>query len=66
MNEDDTFKKLKGLTKEEASEMYDYLHQLGMNSSTTRTVGDVLDFVNIRLMEYGWTLEKLGKNSIIC
>ena len=61
MTEDDTFKKLRGLTKEEAEEMYDYLHQLGMDSPTTITIGDVLDFVNVRLVEYGWTIEKLGK-----
>ena len=61
MTEDDTFKKLKGLTKEEAEEMYDYLHRLGMESPDTRTIGDVLDFVEVRLIEYGWTLEKLGK-----
>lgn len=61
MTEDDTFKKLRGLTKEEAEEMYDYLHQLGMDSPTTVTIGDVLDFVNVRLVEYGWTIEKLGK-----
>ena len=59
MTEDDTFKKLKGLTREEADEMYDYLHQLGMDSPTTVTVQDVIDFVDERLRPYGWTTAML-------
>jgi hypothetical protein len=59
MTEEDTFKKLKGLTYEEAEEMYDYLHQLGMDSPTTITIQDVIDFVDERFREYGWTVAKL-------
>ena len=59
MTEEDTFKKLKGLTYEEAEEMYNYLHRLGMDSPTTITIQDVIDFVDERFREYGWTVTKL-------
>lgn len=59
MNEDDTFKKLQGLTQAEASEMYDYLYQLGMDSPTTKTIQDVRDYVDERLRPYGWTSAKI-------
>ncbi|HEY6437379.1 MAG TPA: hypothetical protein VIY47_12375 [Ignavibacteriaceae bacterium] len=62
MTEDDTYSRLKGLTEEEADKMYDYLYRMGMDSETTMTIQDVIDFVNERLRPYGWSVERLKGN----
>ena len=55
--EDDTFKMLRGLTASEARAMYLKLYAEAMKSSTTFTVGDVHNYVDVRLRKYGWTMD---------
>ena len=59
MTEEDTFLRLKGLTRKQADEMHDYLYQLAISSSTTRSVKDVVDFIDRRMRVYGWTCDML-------
>ncbi len=61
MNEDDTFKKLKGLTKDEVLIVYQKLYDEAMQSSSTITYGDVCDYIDDRLKPYGWTADKVRK-----
>lgn len=57
MTEEDTFKRLKGLTLDEAELLEVEFHQAGMDSPDTVTIGDVCRYVNERLKPYGWTTE---------
>lgn len=59
MTEDDTYKRLRGLTRQEASDMYNYLYRIGIDSPETHTMGDVWDYVNEKLKPYGWTCDML-------
>jgi hypothetical protein len=61
MTEDDTYKVLKGLTRVEAEKMYDHLFQMGMDSPETITVYDVENFVDKRLVRYGWSIYRLNQ-----
>lgn len=61
MTEDDTYEVLKGLTRDEAEKMYDYLHRLGMDSPETITVADVDNFVDKGLARYGWSRYRLNQ-----
>ena len=57
MTEDDTFKKLKGLTREEAEIMHNKLYQ--KFSKTSKTVGEVKDKIDIVFLSYGWKCSML-------
>ena len=62
MTEDDTFKRLKGLTRIEADVLYNHYYKLGMDSPDTHTIGDVRDFVDKKLRLYGWTCDMLDES----
>lgn len=59
MTEDDTFKRLRGLTQQEASDMYDKVYEEAMQSEGTVTIKDVKDYVDRALRPYGWSVERL-------
>jgi hypothetical protein len=61
MTEEDTFKKLKGLTWQEANEMFSVLYRQGMDSPTTYTLKDVEDYVDIGLRPYGWSIAAISQ-----
>lgn len=58
MNEDDTFKKLKGLSFNEALKMYSDIFNTSMpiNGSIETTY-----IIEQKLNEYNWTIDRLGK-----
>lgn len=59
MNEDDTFKRLKGLTMEEAVEIYNSRYTAGMNNPTVISIKDLDDYIELELRKYGWNLTML-------
>lgn len=59
MKEDNTFKKLKGLTREEALVMYNDLCNLAIKSPDIFTVKDMHNFANEKMRGYGWTVDML-------
>lgn len=59
MNEDDTFKKLKGLTFAQALELYDSLYEEHIYELKNHS--KVVEIIDKVLNEYNWSVEKLGK-----
>lgn len=58
MTEDETFNRLKGITRDEAFKMFDSLYGHGIKN--TYTPAEFRDFVDDRLKPYGWSIEKLA------
>jgi hypothetical protein len=66
MTEEDTFNRLRGLTRMEARYIYDYLYDEAMIAEGTVTIQDVRDWVNRGLRPYGWSMEQLeGKDETL-
>jgi hypothetical protein len=57
MTEDDTFKKLKGLTREEAEKMHSKLWR--KFSKVSRNSGEVMKKIDVIFAPYGWKCEML-------
>ncbi len=54
MTEEDTIKALRRVSRERAQALYIEYYEEGMNSTTTVTLGDVMDYSNARLEQHGW------------
>jgi len=59
MTEDDTYKKLKGYSANEAIIAYHKFYREGLESTETSTMADVWDYVESRLQAYGWTCDRV-------
>ena len=63
MTEDDTFKRLQGLTFREAWEMYKCL--LNTLKYEVSDLDDLVLKIDDKLIKYGWTVDRLCKEYII-
>ncbi len=64
MTEDDTFKKLRGASVEEAQGLYGYYYELGMKDPTIITIADLDNYIDLNLRKYNWTLAQLLDNLV--